>query len=201
MANRTRLPEHASPIEQGDVMLEQAVAHWRESPAMRFAAQAAELADQPPLFAICASTIGAGLLLRRPRLVRAGLRMLATEMVATGLKAAVKHRVARTRPHKARAHGRQVLHADPDGDKDVGPWNSFPSGHTAGAVGVARAVAREYPQAAPFAAAAALGLALVQVPSGSHYPSDVAAGAALGLAAEALVDHGVRLLGASDITR
>ena len=64
---------------------------------------------------------------------------------------------------------------------------SFPSGHSAGAIAVARAFAREYPEyRAPALGAAGL-IALAQIPRCAHYPSDVGAGLAVGVAAEAAV--------------
>jgi membrane-associated phospholipid phosphatase len=191
-----RAAQRASAPERIDAAAARAAAEYRDAPPVKAATAFAKLADQPPLFAIGAVTLVAGVALRQPRLVRAGLRMLASEAAATGIKAAVKHFVARTRPGKMRKDGRYALHADAEGKKDDGPWNSFPSGHTAGAVAVARALSREYPAAGPVAGAAASVVAAAQVPAGAHFPSDVAAGAAIGWAAEALVDAGARQLAA-----
>ena len=73
---------------------------------------------------------------------------------------------------------------------DEGSWQSFPSGHTAGSVAAARALARAYPSASRPAYAGAAAIALVQLPRGKHFPSDVVAGTAVGVVAEALVDRG-----------
>ena len=70
-----------------------------------------------------------------------------------------------------------------------GPFSSFPSGHTADAVSAARAVARVYPGAGMPAYGAAASVAVIQIPRCAHYPSDIAAGALIGLAAEAAVDR------------
>jgi len=62
---------------------------------------------------------------------------------------------------------------------------SFPSGHSAAAAGLATALAWRYPHAA-WAFAALAGSAMLQrVASSAHYPSDVAFGAAVGVAAAA----------------
>jgi membrane-associated phospholipid phosphatase len=45
-----------------------------------------------------------------------------------------------------------------------------------------------YPQARTVAYGAAAAIALVQIPRGAHYPTDVAAGALVGVAAEAAVN-------------
>lgn len=179
----------ASAVERADAALATAAAKHRKHPLVRAFGFVSEAADQPPLIAACAATAAAGALTRNPRLLRAGLRMLAAELLATGIKAAVKHHVNRTRPRKMLKDGRYALHADEEGSRDEGPWNSFPSGHTAGAVAVGRALTREYPAAAPAVGAAVATVALVQLPRGAHFPTDVAAGAAIGLAAEAVVDR------------
>jgi membrane-associated phospholipid phosphatase len=197
MAKKLKPPKaakRASAPERIDAALGHAAMAHRKHPLVRALGAAGEIADQPPLIAIGVVTSVAGAAARNPRLLRAGLRMLASELVATGAKALIKHHIARTRPGTMRKQGRYALHVDGKGKKDDGPWNSFPSGHTAGAVAVTRALAREYPAAAPALAAGATGVALAQLPTGAHFPSDVAAGAALGLASEALVDQVARRL-------
>ena len=184
--------DRASKAERLDAALATAAVRHREHPVVRVLGAVAELADQPPLLAGSAGVVVAGVALRQPRLARAGLRMLTAELVATGIKAAVKHRVVRTRPHKMLKDGRYVLDSDADGEKDEGPWNSFPSGHTAGAVAVGRALTREYPGSAPAVALAATLVALIQLPRGQHFASDVVAGAAIGFGSEKLVDAGVK---------
>lgn len=197
MAKKKKTPKparRASAAERLDVRVSAAAMRYRDTAPVRAAGLLSKLSDQPPLLAASAGTVVLGLVARRPALVRAGLRALATETLATGMKAVVKRHVARTRPAKMLRDGRYALHPDKDGDKNEGPWNSFPSGHSAGAVGVARAVSREFPEAAPVAAAAAGTVALVQVPKGAHFASDVIAGGAIGLAAEALVNAAARAI-------
>ncbi|MEU6672146.1 phosphatase PAP2 family protein [Streptomyces sp. NPDC046727] len=60
--------------------------------------------------------------------------------------------------------------------------SSFPSGHTAAAVAFTTAVAPTWPAAGALCAVLAAMVALERVQSGAHYPSDVAVGAAIGLA-------------------
>jgi membrane-associated phospholipid phosphatase len=69
------------------------------------------------------------------------------------------------------------------GTKDT-DRNAFPSGHTAGAVAVAQAVAHEAPGAAGSLRLAAGAAGALQVPRGAHYLTDVIAGAAVGWLAE-----------------
>jgi membrane-associated phospholipid phosphatase len=144
----------------------------------------ADLGDQPPLRILCASVIVVGLFARDRRLARAGVAMLAAHTAATLVKDAVKKRVDRTRPRSAGKSGKDAKpHPGGDTSKEE---TSFPSGHSAGAAAVARAFVRAYPEhAAPAYAAAGL-LAVVQIPRCAHYPTDVGAGLAIGVAAEAV---------------
>lgn len=162
----------------------------RKSPPLAVLGPLSDIADQPPLFTLCAATLVAGLVARDPRLIRAGGTTLAAALVATALKGAVKHRIDRTRP-KAVAKGAD--YALERGSSPASDDNSFPSGHTAGAVAVVRALGREYPRARGVAYAAAGAAALVQIPRGKHYPADLAAGAVIGLVADAVVAAAVAL--------
>lgn len=171
-------------IEQTDRDVARAIAPARHSRTVRALGQASEAADQPPLIALSVATAIAGVLTRRPRLARTGLRMLASHLLATQAKSFVKHRVDRTRPFVML--GGDGYHARKGSSEEKGE-NSFPSGHTAGAVAVARAVAAEYPGSRPLGYTAAAAAGAIQVPRGTHYVSDVIVGAAIGLAAEALV--------------
>ena len=70
---------------------------------------------------------------------------------------------------------------------NVGPWQSFPSGHSALSAAVACATARAYPEIKGPAYAAAAGVTTAQVVRGAHFPADVLMGALIGIAAEAAV--------------
>ena len=72
--------------------------------------------------------------------------------------------------------------------------SSFPSGHTAAAVAFTAAVVPTWPAAGALCALPATMVAVERVQSGAHYPSDVAAGAAIGLAAAWLVRRAPALL-------
>lgn len=188
----------ASRIEHADAIVAARLGRHHDHPVIEAVGAASEIADQPPLIALTAATALAGLVLRRPKLLRAGLRMLASELVATGIKTRIKHRVDRTRPHKMIDEGRYVLeHAGSQANRD-GPWSSFPSGHTAGAVAVSRALARDYPRLGVPAALAAGTIAAIQLPRRKHFPTDVIAGAAIGWLAETIVSMGLRALSRSD---
>ncbi|MEU1012198.1 phosphatase PAP2 family protein [Streptomyces sp. NPDC005890] len=72
--------------------------------------------------------------------------------------------------------------------------SSFPSGHTAAAVAFTAAVAPAWPAVGAACALPAAMVALERVQSGAHYPSDVATGAAIGLASAWLTRHAPRLI-------
>lgn len=172
-------------VEQADRAVAAVASPARHTPAVRVLGWLSEIADQPPLITVCAATLAAGLVVRNRRLAAAGGRMLAAELLATEMKSFVKHRVDRTRPRVVADGGEYAMRPGGSDDSDV---SSFPSGHTAGAVAVARAFGREYPHHRVAVGLAAVAIAGIQIPRGQHYATDLVAGAVIGLAAEALVD-------------
>ena len=179
-------PEPLKALEEADIAVADKMISYRDTKIVKALGTASEMADQPPLLSLCVGTLALGAILRNPRMMRAGGRMIASHLVATGIKAVIKKSVDRTRP--SLLHDEQRYELD-EGERDEGDYNSFPSGHTAGAVAVAMALGREYPRLAWPARAGAAAIALIQIPRCAHYPTDIAAGAALGLLAEGVV-HG-----------
>ena len=151
---------------------------------VRMLSRFAKLGDQPELRLISGSAIAAGLLLGRGHLFRAGVRMLLAHEAATAAKDLIKSRVDRTRPHSA--NSKEDAKPKP-GRKQAKRFRSFPSGHSAGSVAVAQAFAREFPQHQAAALIAAGAISVGQIPKSAHYPTDVAAGALIGAAVEALI--------------
>lgn len=189
VSSRQQAKDRAKRLVDADTEAGQAVAReLSDHPVVKVAGWLSEVADQPPTVAINLSVIAAGLVSGDGRLTRTGLRMLAAHGLATTVKALMKHNIDRARPY---LFASREAHRPTPGERDEGPHNSFPSGHTAGAVAVARAVAREYPQAALPAYAGAGAIAAIQIPRGNHFPIDVVVGAAIGWAAEAVVARGV----------
>lgn len=178
------MSKRPSKIERADLHVAHKAATVRDSLPVRVAGTLSELADQPQLYSICWAVIAFGVFMRRRQVARTGMRMLAAEWLATKAKSAIKHRIDRTRPAVPVEGGTYRMERGRSKDK---PLNSFPSGHTAGAVAVARAYASEHPEHAMPAYAAAALVALVQIPRCKHYPTDIAAGAAIGLVAGSLV--------------
>lgn len=171
-------------IEKRDLKIARATRPVRNHPAMRIIGDLSEVADQPPLRTVIGATLVAGALGRDRRLTEAGARMLVTHQLATSIKSLIKGAVDRTRPYVVLDGGH---YQSGKGAHDQPKFNSFPSGHSAGAVAVARAIGRDYPAAAAPALALGIGLAAVQVPRGKHFVSDVVAGVLIGLVADAAV--------------
>lgn len=161
-----------------------ALAKERDHPVMKAIGFLSEAADQPPLIALSLGTLAIGLATRRGDLARGGARMLASHLLATAAKNAIKHRIDRTRPGPALDRGGAKFEP---GDTHTHDENSFPSGHTAGAVAVALAASHDIKGAAMPAALATGAVAAAQAPAGNHYLTDVAVGGAIGWAVEALV--------------
>lgn len=178
MAKKTKAAE---PLFEIDRQARKLFKPYRETRAVKAIHAFGSIGDQAQMRLVCLGMFGLGALRRDPRMMRAGVRMLLSHELATLAKDAVKRRVDRTRPRRdGRTKPRKGRHTS----KEI---TSFPSGHSAGSMAVARAFAAEYPEhrAAALAAAGAVGLA--QVPTCAHYPSDVAAGMTIGALAEAVV--------------
>ena len=173
-------------VARTDLAVLEAVSDYEHHPVVTTVGALAELADQPPLVTICLATLGTGLLRDDPRQAEAGVRMLVAHALATGVKTIVKNSVNRSRPSKVAEDGE---HDFEPGESDDGEDRSFPSGHTAGALAVARAVAREYPAASLPLTLGVLLVGGIQVPRQSHHPSDVVTGALIGFVAELAADR------------
>lgn len=177
-------PDDDASIEHKEVGLAGAIGRLRERPAVKAAGKAAKLGDQEPLYALGALLTGVGVGLGRPDLIRAGVRLTAAVGLADGLKSLVKKAVARSRPNMVVDEDRYVAHPS-DGSHEK-TEQSFPSGHVACSVAAGVALSRIEPRLAPAVAVAVTGLGVTRVLEGQHWPSDVAAGLVVGLAAEAI---------------
>ena len=153
-----------------------------------------DIADQWPLFTLCVGTAAAGLAGRDRKLAATGLQMTLSMLAATVLKNIVKDQVDRTRPEVVADGGSYVFQP---GDHDVPELDSFPSGHTAGAVATALVVVRQYPAISAATIGAAAAVAAAQVPRGKHYPSDLVAGMVVGIVADTLVGLAMKLVSQS----
>ncbi|MEE4201376.1 phosphatase PAP2 family protein [Erythrobacter sp.] len=186
--NLKECADEYGPLARIDILVAHEASELRDTPMVKAAGKFGELADQPPLISASIAVIFAGAATRHPRLLRTGVRMLASHVLATGIKTLIKNRIDRPRPNEAEKDGEHYIEQS---DEDDGEKSSFPSGHTAGAAAVAQAVSREYTGAAPVAYASAGVASLAQVPQAKHYPSDVLAGGMIGFVSEALVAFAV----------
>ncbi|WP_182084031.1 phosphatase PAP2 family protein [Aureimonas sp. ME7] len=177
-------PAQPNDLEAIDRSIGEEMAEARHHPAVRFLGWLSEIADQPQLASVCGLTVLLGLVRRDERLAATGLQMLGAHALATFAKSCLKRAINRTRPKVAVEEGRYEMEL---GTSRNGDDQSFPSGHTAGAVAVAGVVALRHPAAALPACALALGVSAIQVPRGKHYPGDLAAGVAIGVLASGLV--------------
>jgi hypothetical protein len=174
-------------VERADHKISSKVNEERDSWPVRLIGAASEIGDQPEMRTICAATVVLGIARRDLHLTGAGFRMLAAHTLATWAKSRMKAVIDRRRPKDG---------DDPrlrQGGSDRHEDNSFPSGHSAGVVAVGEAMARAYPDHSLAARGAALSVAVVQVPRGTHYAGDVAAGIAIGLIAERVSDAAIDL--------
>ena len=173
-------------LERADVEAAQMAAEHRHHPLVRTLGTLSEVADQVPLAAVCGAVIAGGLAAGRDDLVRTGMRMMAAHILANLVKRRIKNRVRRSRPTEVVDKDRYVFEP---GENRTANETSFPSGHTAGAVAVARILACDLPHLSLPATGVAVLIGAVQIPRAKHYPLDVAAGAVLGLAAAWTVDR------------
>jgi membrane-associated phospholipid phosphatase len=187
LAEKRRKPTNA--VEKADLAIAEAFTPIRKRRGVKAIGQASEIGDQPPLYVIAGAVFGTGLALGDRRSAKAGLRMLASHFIAIRIKNAAKHLIDRTRPNLIPEEGRYQVRKGERFDTD---YNSFPSGHTASSVAVARAVGREYPSQHGAALALAGAIAGAQVVRSKHYASDLAAGALVGLVAEKIADLWLR---------
>lgn len=181
----------AKALLAADRKAHQAASPYSETKTVKSLSWLSELGDQPQMLTLSGGVLAWGVVRGDTRLVRAGGRMIASHLLATWVKNIVKHRVDRTRPFAARDDGDRKPKAGTDKSKEE---TSFPSGHSAGALAVAQAFAREFPEQRGKALAGAGAIALVQIPRCAHYPTDVGAGLAIGWLSELAVDRVARRL-------
>jgi undecaprenyl-diphosphatase len=172
-----------NPLERADVIVADRLLPFAERGLVKAIGTVSDLSDQEPLYAAAAAVIGTGARLRDRRTFETGLRMLAAHLLATAVRGMVKGAIDRTRPLAAAERGRYEL---AEGQRHESDFNSFPSGHTAGAVAVARLLARRHPNTRGVALGLAAASAAAQILRSKHYISDVVAGAAVGWIAEEL---------------
>lgn len=117
---------------------------------------------------------------------RRGRRAAAAGLAAVTLAQVLSNGVCKQIRHRPRPPREWIPHDEVEDRPDS---SSFPSGHTAAAVAFTAAVAPACPPAGAVCAVPASLVAVQRVQSGAHYPTDVAAGAVIGLVGAWLIRH------------
>ncbi len=168
-------------IDQG---LTRRIAAWDSPWARRVLPVVGSAAERTKLWWAAAALLTAAGGSNGRRAAVAGLTSMGVaELVSNGV---CKQLYERRRPPK-RLIPHEDVHERPDS-------SSFPSGHTAAAIGFTAAVTPTSPRVGAGCAVLAAMVAAERVHTGAHYPTDVAAGAVIGLAGAWLVHHAPRFL-------
>ena len=172
----TALPPKTEPYEVG---LLQSVYAW-ENPAVVVPLRVVNETAYPVYFG-AAPALWAGAALADADLDPA-LRLTVAQGVNYGVTFALKNLINRPRPYSA-VEGVSARDRGHQGDEVFDP-HSFPSGHTSTAFVIATSVSLSYPEWYVIVPAAAWAgtMGMARVWHGVHYPSDVLAGAAIGVA-------------------
>ncbi|MFG2981269.1 phosphatase PAP2 family protein [Streptomyces sp. NPDC048258] len=171
-------------LRAGENRLTKHMAFWDSVWARGLLPPVEDAAEHTKLWWAAAVLMAAGGGWRGRRAAGAGIAGMAMAQVLSNWVA--KQLVERRRPPKE-----WFPHEDVEDRPDS---SSFPSGHTAAAVAFTTAVAPTWPWAGAACAVPTALVAIERVHSGAHYPSDVAAGAVIGVAAAAVVRAAPRLL-------
>ena len=147
-----------------------------------------QLGNEPPLIFLSAAVLAVGVIGGRPALRRAAVRMATAHFFTILFKEWGKNHVDRSRPEEQLKDGHYHRTSGHSKDPDL---RSFPSGHTAGAVAVARAFSRDVPHYARPAQSAAALIGLLQIVRRAHYPGDIIVGGLGGVAAEKIASFAI----------
>ncbi|MFF5453900.1 phosphatase PAP2 family protein [Streptomyces sp. NPDC012950] len=170
-------------MRNADHRLTRHMAAWDSAWARRLLPVVEEAAEHTKLWWAAAAVMAAAGGPRGRGAAAAGITAVAVAELLSD--AVVKELVERRRPPEE-----WIPHDDVEDRPDS---SSFPSGHTAAAVAFTAAVTPAWPRAGAACAVPTVLVAIERVHSGAHYPSDVAAGATLGLSVAALVRSASRL--------
>ena len=142
-----------------------------------------ELGRGESLLLVSAGLLVVGYGLRRSAWKRAGWETLLAHVFSGLINNVLKHVIGRARP--------KFMHA---GNPEFSPlagsgWDSFPSGHSMAGFAVATVLAIRFPKVRWPIMFLALAIAVSRMIRGSHYLTDVAGGAVLGVLVGALSAH------------
>ena len=139
------------------------------------------------MFALSGVMLAVGLLGKWPAWRRAGLQGLIAHAAVGLISQTIKRLVGRPRPRFT--HGVSEFQFWPSLDSGL---DAFPSGHASASFAVAAVLAKHFPGARWIVYSAAFLVAISRVVRGSHFPADVAVGAALGLLVGYVVANPIR---------
>lgn len=165
-------------------------AGWRWTPARKVLPAVESAAEHTVLWWCAAGVLSA--------MGRRGRHAAATGLSAM-LVAQLLGDVAGKRLYERRRPPQELV---PGQDTDDRPdSSSFPSGHTAAAAAFASGAALVWPSAGAVCAVPAMAVGVARIHSGAHYPTDVAAGTAIGLVSAQLTKTCARRLFGSALLR
>jgi membrane-associated phospholipid phosphatase len=167
-----------------------AVVYCASSSLVRGALGAAHRSARPLFYGAVPAAWARAAALGRPGPAAAAYRLTLSQGGAYGAIVALKHAVGRPRPyvtHQLRARAERHASRRRPGDA----YLSFPSGHAGLAATLATSWSMSHPHWFVLAPGAlwATGVALSRLHLGVHYPSDILAGAVLGVGVAVLVHH------------
>ncbi len=148
---------------------------WKKSADYQVYSAVRKYGDWPPLMAACVLALLAARLMKSRR----WMRIVAAAMIAStaaGIVAnASRLTTGRTRPKESPKIEQGFYGLRHDGEWLIGQpaYNSFPSGHTATAFGLAAVILFASPAAGVLALAGAGLVAWSSIAMGAHHPSDV----------------------------
>ncbi|TSA29154.1 MAG: phosphatase PAP2 family protein [Verrucomicrobiaceae bacterium] len=156
---------------------------WKKSTDSRFHAAVRKFGDWPPLMGACL----VGLLVARLMKSRRWMRLVAAAMIASTLAGMIANTsrltTGRTRPKESPGIEQGFYGPWHDGKLLIGQaaYNSFPSGHTATAFGLAAVLVFACPLLGIPALAGAGLVSWSSIAMGAHHPSDIVVSIVLSL--------------------
>jgi len=90
---KTRTKQAAAALLKADRKAHAAVKPHRDTAPVAALSWLSEAGDQPQLLTLSAGVLAIGMVRGNKRMIRAGGRMIAAHLLATGIKNVVKHRV------------------------------------------------------------------------------------------------------------
>jgi membrane-associated phospholipid phosphatase len=166
-----------------------ALVYCTPHPGVTAPLQGAHATARPVFYgAVPAAWVGAGIT-QDPSAIAAAYRLTLTQGLTYGIVLGVKHAVGRPRPYVHRPLTARAKRHNPPAPGDA--HLSFPSGHASLSAALVTSWSLSHPRWYVIGPGAlwATGITLSRLQLGVHYPSDVLAGAVLGVGMAVLVDQ------------